>query len=64
MQGAALSKQLRGEPVIPVPVGAASRPTLEPPTDRLYLAKGSLVAIILSAGLWIAIIKFIALLRH
>jgi hypothetical protein len=34
------------------------------PADRLNAAKGSLVGMALSAGLWAAIIGFIALLRH
>jgi len=34
------------------------------PADRLYAAKGALVGIALSAGLWAAIIGLIAILRH
>ena len=64
MQSAALAKQVGREPAIRVPVSATSRPTLETPADRLNLAKGTLIGIVLSVGLWAAVIKLVALLRN
>ena len=44
--------------------GASSFLAGEAPANRLSAAKGSLLAVALSAGLWAAIIGCVALLRH
>jgi len=67
MQGATLPKWpgtscIYGEQA-GFPIKAAAL-AYEVPTDRLSAARGSLVGIALSAGLWAAIVGFIAILRH
>ena len=68
MQSATLWEQLgaaRDYEQQALPVNArASLPVPDPPGERLKLAKGSLVAIVLSTGLWAAIIGCISFLRH
>jgi hypothetical protein len=49
------------------PSGAGSASHLAPAetsSDRLSAAKGTLVAVVLSAGLWAAIVACVSILRH
>ncbi len=63
MQGALLATPLPGHQAISASTIAESHPVAEAPSDRLNLAKGSLVAFVLSAGLWAAIFECVHLLR-